>query len=143
MNERAIMKARALRYTKAAPAGLSYYEITSDIQDMTDDCYDTVWALDNEEVILNVLDGNEDELNEYRLLFNDMNKKYPACEFFDWHSKLTGSCLPGRQAFAAARGIDIDTAEYTVSEFIALTKNAWGGVVIRELESKLKGGLKL
>ena len=70
--------------------------------------------------------------------FADPGKKYPAREFFEWHSKLTGSCLPGRQEFAAARGIDVDTAEYTVQEFIDLTRDAWGGEVIRELEERLK-----
>ena len=70
--------------------------------------------------------------------FADLGKKYPAHEFFEWHSKLTGSCLPGRQEFAAARDIDVDTAEYTVQEFIDLTRDAWGGEVIQELEERLK-----
>ena len=70
--------------------------------------------------------------------FADLGKKYPAREFFEWHSKLTGSCLPGRQEFAAAHDIDVDTAEYTVQEFIDLTRDAWGGEVIQELEERLK-----
>ena len=70
--------------------------------------------------------------------FADPGKKYAAREFFEWHSKLTGSCLPGRQEFAAARDIDVDTAEYTVQEFIDLTRDAWGGEVIQELEERLK-----
>lgn len=70
--------------------------------------------------------------------FADLGKMYPAREFFEWHSKLTGSCLPGREAFAKAHDIDVDTAEYTVQEFIDLTHDAWGGEVIRELEERLK-----
>ena len=70
--------------------------------------------------------------------FADLGKMYPAREFFEWHSKLTGSCLPGREAFAKAHDIDVDKAEYTVQEFIDLTHDAWGGEVIRELEERLK-----
>lgn len=70
--------------------------------------------------------------------FADLGKMYPAREFFEWHSKLTGSCLAGREAFAKAHDIDVDTAEYTVQEFIDLTHDAWGGEVIRELEERLK-----
>lgn len=60
--------------------------------------------------------------------------KYPVKAFFDWHNRLTGSCEMGRKAFARDHGIDIENGEMTVDEFIRLTKNAYGGEVIRELE---------
>ena len=59
--------------------------------------------------------------------------KYPTKDFFEWHHKLTGSCLMGRQQFAKDHGIDLE-GEMTVEEFIALTKNAFGGDIIRQLE---------
>ena len=90
-----------------------------------------------EEKIIADMD-TEERLEMFIEHFADLGKKYPAREFFEWHSKLTGSCLPGRQEFAAARDIDIDTAEYTVQEFIDLTRDAWGGEVIRELEERLE-----
>ena len=61
--------------------------------------------------------------------------KYPTKDFFEWHHKLTGSCLMGRQQFAKDHGVDLE-GEMTVSEFIKLTKNAFGGEIIRQLEDK-------
>ena len=89
-----------------------------------------------EKIIVNM--DTEERIELFLNHFADLGKKYPAREFFEWHSKLTGSCLPGRQEFAAAHDIDVDAAEYTVQEFIDLTRNAWGGEVIRELEERLK-----
>lgn len=59
--------------------------------------------------------------------------KYPTKDFFEWHHKLTGSCLMGRRQFAKDHGVDID-GEMTVEDFIALTKNAFGGEIIKRLE---------
>lgn len=61
--------------------------------------------------------------------------KYPTKDFFEWHHKLTGSCLMGRQQFAKAHDVDLE-GEMTVEEFIELTKNAFGGDIIRRLEDK-------
>ena len=60
--------------------------------------------------------------------------KYPVKAFFDWHNRLTGSCEMGRKVFAREHEIDIEHGEMTVDEFIRLTRNAYGGEVIRELE---------
>lgn len=59
--------------------------------------------------------------------------KYPTKDFFEWHHKLTGSCLLGRQQFAKDHDVDLD-GEMTVEEFIALTKNSFGGDIIKRLE---------
>lgn len=59
--------------------------------------------------------------------------KYPTKDFFEWHHKLTRSCLMGRQQFAKDHDVDLD-GEMTVEEFIALTKNAFGGDIIKKLE---------
>ena len=61
--------------------------------------------------------------------------KYPTKDFFEWHHKLTGSCLMGRQQFAKDHGVDLE-GEMMVEEFIALTRNAFGGEIIRQLEGK-------
>lgn len=59
--------------------------------------------------------------------------KYPTKDFFEWHHKLTGSCLMGRQQFAKDHGVNLE-GEMTVDEFIALTKNTFGGDIIKKLE---------
>lgn len=59
--------------------------------------------------------------------------KYPAKLFYDWHHRLTGSCEFGRNEFARQHGIDIENDEMTVEEFVDLTKNAYGGSIIKKL----------
>ena len=59
--------------------------------------------------------------------------KYPTKDFFEWHHKLTRSCLMGRQQFAKDHGVDLE-GEMTVEEFIELTKNSFGGDIIKKLE---------
>ena len=60
-------------------------------------------------------------------------KRYPAQHFYDWHHRLTGSCDMGRQAFARERGIDVAGGTMTLREFLELTKDAYGGDVIRRV----------
>lgn len=81
----------------------------------------------------------EDLSEEERIdLFIDefeKDKKYKGHIFFDWHNKLTGSCLMGRNTFIENNGLSLDD-EYTVDEFIELTKNSYGSDIIRELEKR-------
>ena len=59
--------------------------------------------------------------------------KYPVSDLYDWHHRLTGSCEMGRKQFARDHNIDIDHDKMTVEEFIEITKNAYGGEVIKRL----------
>ena len=59
--------------------------------------------------------------------------KYPTKDFFEWHHKLTGSCLMGRQQFAKDHDVDLE-GEMTVEEFITLTENSFGGDIIKRLK---------
>ena len=61
------------------------------------------------------------------------NTPYPNKDLFDWHHKLTGSCLAGRNEFVSQHGIDLG-GETTPEEFIRLTEHAYGGDVIRKLK---------
>ena len=58
-------------------------------------------------------------------------KAYPTMVFYDWHHRLTGSCEMGRKAFAEDHNVDLD-GKMTREEFFALTKDAYGGSIIRE-----------
>ena len=60
--------------------------------------------------------------------------KRPAMDFFSWHHRLTGSCEQGRREFACQRDVDIDRDEMTPEEFFALTRDAYGGSIIRQTE---------
>ena len=57
---------------------------------------------------------------------------YPNQEFFMWHHYLTGSCEAGRRQFARDHRINLDR-RMTPESFIRLTRNAYGGEIIRKL----------
>ena len=60
--------------------------------------------------------------------------KRPAADFFSWHHRLTGSCEQGRREFARQHDIDIDSDTLTPEEFFALTRDSYGGSIIRQTE---------
>ena len=64
------------------------------------------------------------------------DKKYPAQDLFDWHHRLTGSCMTGRKAFCLNHQIDLENDSFTVDEFINLTRDDYGGSVIRNMATK-------
>ena len=64
------------------------------------------------------------------------DKKYKAKVFYDWHHRLTGSCEFGRNEFIERYNISLDEM-MTVKRFIELTKNDYGGEIIKELEDRL------
>ena len=74
----------------------------------------------------------EERIAEFIARFRP-GEKYPARLYYDWHHILTGSCKMGREAFARDHGYDLDKDELTPEEFMELTKDAYGGSVIREL----------
>lgn len=83
-------------------------------------------------------DMPEDERIAMFLRETEPDKKYPARYFYDWHHRLTGSCDMGRASFARDHGIDVDTYELDLTEFFDLTRNAYGGDVIRKAEQAAK-----
>lgn len=85
-------------------------------------------------------DGTEDErLARFRERFPDMGAKYPAADLFAWHHVLTGSCRAGREAFCRDHGIDVGRDTFTIPEFVALTRGAYGGGVVARLMEDTHG----
>ncbi len=64
--------------------------------------------------------------------------EYPARLFFDWHGKLTGSCQLGRETFVKNHGIDLDKDTMTLRRFLELTREDYGGEIIRKVEEALR-----
>ena len=58
---------------------------------------------------------------------------YDAKDFYHWHHTLTGSCEMGRKEFARDHEIDLENDMMTPERFMDLTKDAYGGSVIRQL----------
>ena len=77
----------------------------------------------------------EERISEFIKAHPNKDKAYPNQDLFDWHNRLTGSCMAGRNAFVKDRGLSLD-GETTVTEFIRLTENAYNGSVIKNLAKK-------
>ena len=90
-----------------------------------------------EALISKEFDGmpEEERIKAFRLEFPETDKPYPNKSLFDWHNRLTGSCLAGRRAFVEERGLSLDGCT-TVREFIRLTENAYGGSTVRKLKKE-------
>ena len=80
----------------------------------------------------------EESIEIFLKEFPESNKKYPAKAFYLWHNRLTGSCEMGRNSFVKNNDIDLEKDSFTVIEFIEMTKNEYGGEIIRQLESRLQ-----
>ena len=78
-------------------------------------------------------DMAEDELIDMFLRETDREKAYPTQYFYDWHHRLTGSCDMGRKQFARDHGVDLEQGMMSLTEFLELTKDAYGGEVIRRV----------
>ena len=79
----------------------------------------------------------EDRIAAFIEAHPDKDAQYSHKDLYDWHHRLTGSCVAGRNAFAKDHGIDMEGSS-TVSYFIDLTKNAYGGHVIKNLAEAYK-----
>ena len=73
----------------------------------------------------------EEKLEAFREKFTP-GEAYTVADFYDWHHRLTGSCTQGRDAFAQDHELNMNDA-MTPEEFIDLTKDAFGGRIIRQL----------
>jgi hypothetical protein len=75
----------------------------------------------------------EERILKFKEMFKDFSLKYSASDFFSWHNILTGSCEMGRLSFAKDRDINIEKDQFTVYEFIDLTKDSYNGDNIKAL----------
>ena len=72
-------------------------------------------------------------IENFKNSFKDFSKKIKASILYDWHYKLTGSCKMGRDNFCVNNNINLKKDKFTVLEFIELTKNSYGGDIIKQL----------
>ena len=70
--EKKAYKAKQLRYKKPIVRGLNIETIQSELWDMISACEDIHWYDNNEESLVNALDGNEDEAYEFKIAFSDL-----------------------------------------------------------------------
>ena len=74
----------------------------------------------------------EERIAEFIKAHPDPSAEYPCEDLFRWHNTLTGSCEMGRRRFCKDNGIDLN-GSYTVLYFLEITKNEYGGEVIKNV----------
>jgi len=74
----------------------------------------------------------EERIEAFKKKFPSYDTKYDNRDLFAYHHVLTGSCRMGRESFVSSKGLSLDD-KTTVREFVELTKNAYGGEIIRKL----------
>ena len=74
----------------------------------------------------------EERIEAFKQKFPSYDTKYDNQDLFTYHHVLTGSCRMGRESFVLDRGLSLDD-KTTVREFVQLTKNAYGGNIIKQL----------
>ena len=74
----------------------------------------------------------EERIEAFKKKFPFYDEKYDNRDLFSYHHVLTGSCRMGREEFVKGKGLSLD-GKTSVREFVELTKNAYGGDIIKEL----------
>lgn len=74
----------------------------------------------------------EERLQAFKKKFPEYDTPYSNADLYAYHHVLTGSCKMDRDNFKEQHGLSLD-GEMTVREFVELTKNSYGGNIIREL----------
>ena len=74
----------------------------------------------------------EERIEAFKQKFPYYYTEYDNQDLFAYHHVLTGSCRMGRESFVANKGLSLD-GKTTVREFVELTKNAYGGDIIKQL----------
>ena len=78
----------------------------------------------------------EERIEKFIEVFGSMDSEHTGKEFYDWHHILTGSCRMGRDKFCEENGIDL-TKKYSVRYFLNITKNSYGGDIIKQIIKEL------
>ena len=78
----------------------------------------------------------EERIEKFIEVFGSLDSEHTGKEFYDWHHILTGSCRMGRDKFCKENGIDL-TKKYSVRYFLNITKNSYGGDIIKQIINEL------
>lgn len=78
----------------------------------------------------------EERIEKFIEVFGSLDSEHTGKEFYDWHHILTGSCRMGRDKFCKENNIDLEK-KYSVRYFLNITKNSYGGDVIKQIIKEL------
>ena len=78
----------------------------------------------------------KEQIENFIAAFGPLDSEHKGKAFYDWHHILTGSCRMGRDKFCEENGIDL-TKKYSVRYFLQITKNSYGGDIIKQIIKEL------
>lgn len=79
MDEITATKAKAMRYKKPMSKELNWYSIREYAWQIQNDCADIRWMTEDEEQLVDLMDGDEEQAFEFRMAFSDLSNQ---CEEF-------------------------------------------------------------
>ena len=101
MSESKAERARALRYKRAALASMGFEFLRAELDDIRDAC-DTIhwWTDQDDETLLNALDGDDEDVWEFKLAFSHLEAKadelfemiYELCRYEDDFGQVYDDC---------------------------------------------------
>jgi len=68
-------KAKNLRYRRAALQLFQRDNLCNELQSIADECCELEWAVEDDEKLTDVFDGDTDEIHEFRLMFSLLSNK--------------------------------------------------------------------
>lgn len=71
-NDARINKARAMRYKRPMAKSINWYQILEDLDEIGDACEDARWMTEDDEQLIDLLDGDEDQAFEFKMAFSDL-----------------------------------------------------------------------
>lgn len=127
-------KAKNLRYKKPIARNLNLYQIKEDLWEMQDKCSDIHWYDNDEESLVNALDGDEDDAYEFKMAFCDLEADLDrfredledtyVSDYFDILFPAVGADFDGYLGFDAYEGdyFGLEPYEYECAEEEAAKK---------------------
>ena len=79
MDEITATKAKAMRFKKPMSKELNWYSIREYAWQIQSDCADIQWMTEDEEQLVDLMDGDEEQAFEFRMAFSDLSNQ---CEEF-------------------------------------------------------------
>ena len=79
MDEITATKAKAMRFKKPMSKELNWYSIREYAWEIQNDCEDIRWMTEDEEQLVDLMDGDEEQAFEFRMAFSDLSNQ---CEEF-------------------------------------------------------------
>ena len=81
--------------------------------------------------------SDDDKIKMFMVKFPNLNIRYEASVFYEWHNILTGSCEMGRKNFMSNKGVSM-TDLFTPLEFLELTKDEYNNSIINSILTSIK-----